>query len=88
MRRDRLLDHLDDDLVGDETSRGDDAPGLQAEPGLARDLLAQKVASGDVEEVELPDERLRLRALAGPGRAEQRDIKHVGLPSRRRSFGP
>ena len=78
--RDRLLDDLDDDLVGDEASRGDDAPGLQAQPRLRGELLAQQVAGGDVEEVELLDEELRLRPLAGPGRAEQRDVQHVDAP--------
>ena len=79
---DRLLDELDDDLVGDEAARGDDALGLQAQLRLRRQLLAQQVAGGDVEEVELLDEELRLRALAGAGRAEQRDVQHVRLPSR------
>ena len=76
--RDRLLDQLHDDLVGDEAAGGDDALRLQAQLRLRRQLLAQQVAGGDVEEVELLDEGLRLRPLAGPGRAEQRDIQHAG----------
>ena len=78
--RDRLLDQLHDDLVGDETAGGDDALRLQAQLRLRRQLLAQQVAGGDVEEVELLDEGLRLRPLAGPGRAEQRDVQHLGVP--------
>jgi hypothetical protein len=33
----------------------------------------------DVEEIELLDEELRLRSLAGPGGTEQRDVQHFRL---------
>ena len=55
---DGLLDDLDDDLIRDKPTGGDDRLGLEAQTCFVRDLLSEKVASRDLIEVVVLDEKL------------------------------
>jgi hypothetical protein len=66
-------------MISSETSpppRSDDAAGFIAEARACRDLAAEQISGGDIEEVEVPDEMLGLGAFASTGWAEECDAEH------------
>ena len=72
---DALHDHTADHLVRHELAFVHVPLRLLAELRAVLDRLAQDVASRVIGQVEVLDEPLGLRSLAGPGRAEQDEIE-------------
>ena len=70
----RLDDHADHHLVGDEVSAVHELLGALAEVGARRDRRAEEIARGDVLEAVLLDDELALGALARGGGAGDHNL--------------
>src|SRR5437773_1912693 len=78
-----LADHIHGDLVGHVLASIEERLGQPAELGPAPRVVPEDVTGGEVHPAVLLDERLRLRALADPGRADEDEVAareiHRGL---------
>ena len=79
-----VLDHADDDVVAHEPASVHDLLRRKTELRLARDLVAQHVARGEVAHTELFFDERRLRALACDATRPSRPLYQHGFDTAQR----
>ena len=77
-----VADQLDHEVVGDEVAAVVDLLHAPAELGPGGHLGAKDLAARDVRDPVLGRDALRLRALAGPLRAEEQKVSLSGIAAR------